>query len=425
MPIAVQTPVFDTLSKAADKVASKNNENAGDGSYWWRTSGHDIAHMLEEADYPEDIQRQLLTFYKDILCPQLGNPPAPESAKASAGWDGNPLSFSFELRESVKNPKVRFVADLTELRPAPKDNPLGTSTTDKLIEVVAKRTPGYDDTFVCALRKVLVYDHLPPTEQANLITKAGQQSSIVGGFDIHRQLPTSDALPVLAKIYYLPGFLAAHANLTKWQACVQALQTLPSISNYPNILQSAACITDYFSDKPEAWQQGVRWLATDLAAPDQARFKMYMRVFGSTFDEIWDFYTLGGRIPNLDDDREKFRDLMDMVSGTTYADARSKEEIGIDRYNSNTQKLTTIYFNLSAANPTPAPKLCIYPMNFAPNDLVIAKGLDQWLRKYGWLKEGEKSMEERVKNVLYVVPSLFHLLLEQIPPMNVLSPANA
>jgi DMATS type aromatic prenyltransferase len=145
----------------------------------------------------------------------------------------------------------------------------------------------------------------------------------------------------------------------------------------------------------------VRYLATDLVKPGKARMKMYMRCWGDSFDEIWDYYTLGGRIPELNEDKEKFRDLVDLLSGSGYETTAGNQEATMTqtRFTSATKKLTAIYFSLSAENPTPAPKLCLYPSNFAPSDEVIAKGLDAWLNKYEW-HEGGKSMEERVKNVL-------------------------
>jgi DMATS type aromatic prenyltransferase len=171
-----------------------------------------------------------------------------------------------------------------------------------------------------------------------------------------------------------------------------AVQQLPDVDSHPNILKSLEMINDYLSDKPEAWQMGTRFLATDLVVPGKARLKVYMRCFGTTFEVIWDFYTLGGRIPKLDEDREKFRDLLNMVSGTTYAESRSQTQMEMERFTSTSQKLTAIYFSLSAKNPYPGPKLCVCRANFAPNDAVIARGLDSWFDKYRW-HQGGKSME--------------------------------
>jgi Tryptophan dimethylallyltransferase len=63
------------------------------------------------------------------------------------------------------------------------------------------------------------------------------------------------------------------------------------------------------------------------------------------------------------------------------------------------RKITIIYFSLSPDNPNPAPKIGIYPPNFAANDGVIARGLNTWLRKYNWTTPS-KSLEDQLRSVL-------------------------
>ncbi|KAH9210396.1 aromatic prenyltransferase [Leptodontidium sp. 2 PMI_412] len=397
MASTTSSAVFQSLDGEAATCNGKV-DMVGVTPYWWNTSGRDLSNMLHEANYPEEVQRQFLSYYRDNICPLLGARPDNSSAKSGVGWDGNPLEYSFELRGSTKKKSVRFVVDLSELRPADKNNTLSMATTQKVVDALAEKTPGFDDTWYRVLKEWFVYSHLSPSEQETLIAKAGQQTSVILGFDIYPHVTKTDRLPVMGKVYFPPCYVAADKGMTRWQAVRSALQQLPSIESFPNILKSANMINDFLSDKPEAWQMGTRYLATDLVAPSKARFKVYMRCFGTTFDEIWDYYTLGGRIPDLDDDKEKFRDLMDFVSGTTYAETRSKNQMELLRFTSASQKLTAIYFSLSADNPYPAPKLCVYPANFAPNDEVIARGLDKWLSKYGWF-DGGKSMEEQVKTV--------------------------
>ena len=404
MAVALQSPMFqslDTVSshqKVMDMVAATTPAKP----YWWNTSGSDLANMLHEANYPEEVQRHFLSYYRDNICPLLGGRPDSTSTKSGVGWDGNPLEYSFELKGSMKSKSVRFVVDLTELRPTDGSQPLSMANTQKVVDALAEKTPGFDDTWYRVLKKWFVYSHLSPSEQQALIAKAGQQTSVIVGFDIYPRITDPESLPVMGKVYFPPCYVAADKGITRWQAVRQAIQQLPDVKSYPNILRSTDIINDYLSDKPEAWQMGTRYLATDLVAPAKARFKVYMRCFGTTFDEIWDYYTLGGRIPDLDDDKQKFRDLMDLVSGTTYAETRSKSQMDVQRFTSATQKLTAIYFAISTDNPYPAPKLCVYPANFAPDDGVIARGLDTWLNKYGW-SDGGKSMEEQVKSVLYVI----------------------
>jgi len=61
-------------------------------SYWWSTSGRDLANMLHEANYPEEAQRSFLSFYQTVICPQLGRQPDANSTKSGVGRMEIPLN---------------------------------------------------------------------------------------------------------------------------------------------------------------------------------------------------------------------------------------------------------------------------------------------------------------------------------------------
>ncbi|KIW87577.1 uncharacterized protein Z519_11902 [Cladophialophora bantiana CBS 173.52] len=394
-PTTVPLPSVEVVKKSAEET--QTNGTTTGANYWWNTSGADLSRMLQEASYPDDVRRHFLDWYRDNICPLLGGRPQSDSPKCAIGWDGNPLEFSFELKGSIKKQAVRFVVDLSQLRPQDSNNLLNPENTQKLVDVLSKEQHGFDDQWYKILKEWFVYDHLPIDEQRALIEKAGQSSPVIVGFDIGPKLEAASQLPVMGKVYFLPCFRAAAQDVTHWQAVSAAIYHLPNVHSYPNILKSCQMITDYLSDKPEPWRMGTRWLATDLISPAKARLKVYNRCFATDFDSIWDYYTLGGRIPNLDGDKDKFRDLMDCLSGVSYEESRSKDEMNMKRFSSMTKKLTAVYFALSADHPYPVPKLCLYPSNFAPNDQVIARGLDTWLTKHGWEDDG-KSVEKQVKS---------------------------
>ncbi|KAK2787334.1 hypothetical protein FQN52_007238 [Onygenales sp. PD_12] len=366
--------------------------------FWWTSSGRGLARMLQESNYPEEVQHSFLTFYRNNVVPLLGDRPDETTPKSMLCRDGSPFEYSFELKSSSQNQGVRIALDLTQLRPADKSNPLGIATSQRFVDILSQKTPAFDDTWYRALRDRLVRSGLFTSEQNALIAKVGQQSSVVMGFDVHRQAVEPGKLPGMGKVYFLPCFAAAAEGITNWQATRSAIQQLPGINSYPNILKSLEMINDYLSDKEEVWQMGARFLAVDLVAPANARLKLYLRCSGTTFEEIWDYYTLGGRIPNLDQDKEKFQALTDTTSGRPYDESRPESQLGLPWFTSNTRKHSYVYFSLSARNPYPAPKLGLYPANFAPNDEVIVKGLDRWLDRYGWPRGG-KSMEEQLKTV--------------------------
>lgn len=118
-------------------------------SYWMRTSGQDLSLMLIEAGYSKECQHEFLSFYQETICPLLGGRPEPASLPTAVGWDGNPFEYSFEFKGSTKKAGVRFVLDLTELRPARKQRLLDVSTVESVLDVLRKKSPLYDETWVC------------------------------------------------------------------------------------------------------------------------------------------------------------------------------------------------------------------------------------------------------------------------------------
>lgn len=372
-----------------------DNTNTAVPSYWWITAGRDLSNLLHEANYPEEVQRQFLTYFRDSICPPLGHRPDSTSTKSGAANDGSPFEYSFELKDSTKSQVVRFSVDLSQLRPADMTNPLSIATTQKVIDSLAARTPGFDDTWFRALTLWFVHSHLPSREQQALIAEVGHQMSLGLGFDIYPRISTPERLPFMVKAYFSPYFTAAAKGITRWQAVHLAIRQLPDVNSYPNILRSLFLIEDYLSEKPQNWENGAGYLATDFVAPGKSRLKIYMNYPGKSFEEIWDYYTLGGRILELENEKEKFRDFMNLVSCTNQYDAETMYQSQADQ----PLYTTVLYFSLSAESPYPNPKICIYPANFAPSDEAIARGLDTWLRKYEW-HDGGKSIEERVKSVL-------------------------
>lgn len=382
----------------------QNGDTTGQ-QYWWNTSGTDLSRMLREADYPEATQRAFLTFYQDVLCPLLGAPPSSTSVKSGVGRDGNPFEYSFELKDTSKKKKtVRFVIDVTQLRPPDQDHPLSIASAQKVVDFLAKRTPGFDDAWYRALFSTFLHHERHSHEQQEIVRKAGYQTPLILGFDIHRELSSPDALPVMAKVYFPPCFTAAAENITRWDVVKRGVHSLPQISTYPNILKALGMIESYISHKGAEYKDGTRYLATDFIAPGKARLKIYFRDPSESFDAIWDYYTLGGSIPHLDEDKEKFRDLFNFTAGLQQGQVMHEDDAeGRKEYTAVRRKATALYFSLSPDNQYPAPKICFYPSNFARDDAVVADGLQRWMERYSWATQSETSIGDRVRKVLCVI----------------------
>ncbi|KAI9162715.1 aromatic prenyltransferase [Paramyrothecium foliicola] len=358
-----------------------------DERYWWNTTGRNVANMMKAARYPEATQHVFLSYYRDLVCPLLGAPPNvdnPNQAK-SWTWDGSTHEYSFELKKGeLDQPEVRFVLDVSPLRPIYTKNPLTTRYTDALVETFAQRTPGFDSAWYNALKRFFDYSHLAPHDQLRLAKEAGHLSPILIGYDISRELASPTALPVTGKAYFLPCFAAAAQGITRFEAIRDSICSLPGIERQPNVLSGLRLIEEYLATKPRDWANGARFLGTDFLSPDRARLKIYLRCPSSEFDDIWDYFTLSGRIPGLGDDKETYRDFVKALGGVA---SRKVGHGGSDNNGMETgsrRKLTTLYFSLDSRYPVPSPKVAFCARNFAASDASVAQGLGTWLEKHNW-----------------------------------------
>jgi hypothetical protein len=116
-------------------------------------------------------------------------------------------------------------------------------------------------------------------------------------------------------------------------------KTLCSIESHPNILRSLDLIQEYLDTKPNEYENGPRYLATDFVTTEKARLNIYMRYPAGSFDDIWDYYTLGGRIPGPDEDNDRFRELM---AFTSYNPDINKAQNDQAHYTAVQRKMTAI-----------------------------------------------------------------------------------
>ncbi|KAK2608292.1 hypothetical protein N8I77_006910 [Diaporthe amygdali] len=396
-PDVIREP--ETASEIVVTDVAALNEDA---LYWWRTSGQDLARMMHEADFPEKTQSQFLDFYRTVICPLLKGRPQPDSLPTAVGWDGNPFEYSWEFKGSTKKSSVRFVLDLSEARPPNKDCPMSVETVERVLEVLSKKSPLYDDHWHRAIERWCVYSNASSEKQRDLIAKAGHQTPTILGFDINPKITEKapDMLPVMIKSYFPPCFVGADRGFTRFQALSLGVRQLPDIGSHPNILLGLKMIEDYVADNPKYEGCG-RGLSTDFVPAGKARLKVYLRYWGDDFDEVWDYYTLGGRIPipDLDEDKEKLRDLIALARGRDYPAHKIRQETEAEKKRRAIlgTKPSSLYFSLTPDKPYPIPKFYFYPGFQAPNDEAIAQGIDTWLEKYGWA-DGGRTMEERTRN---------------------------
>ncbi|KAH7313942.1 aromatic prenyltransferase [Stachybotrys elegans] len=358
--------------------------------------------MLDEANYPQQTKHQFLDFYRDTICPLLGSAPGPGSLPTAVGWDGSPFEYSFEFKGTTRNPGVRFVLDLSQLRPADDEHPLESPNVNAVIKTLSMTSPMFDDSWHRALSRWCVYSNDTPSKQKALVAEAGFRTPTILGFDINPKITklAPELLPVMAKSYFPPDFVGIDKGFNRFQAISLGIRQIPDIGYHPNILLALNMIENYVEARPE-YESCARGLSTDFVKPGKARLKIYIRYWGDTFDDIWDFYTLGGQIPTMEGEEQKIRDLICLACGSEYPAEKREQtsESDTKRRVRFAQKPSSLYFSLSPDKPYPIPKLYFYPASKAHNDEAIAQGLDAWFKKYEWY-DGGKTVEEMVSNVL-------------------------
>lgn len=75
-------------------------------SFWWRTTGYTLAHMLLQACYTIHAQYACLLFYRSTTIPSLGDQPTiggiPTQWKSYATDDFSPIEYSWNWDKAGK-----------------------------------------------------------------------------------------------------------------------------------------------------------------------------------------------------------------------------------------------------------------------------------------------------------------------------------
>lgn len=111
------------------------------------------------------------------------------------------------------------------------------------------------------------------------------------GFD-----PSRDLSALTAKAYFLPDLLAAAHGQTRWRVVRNAVLRLAAMSSPihgESVRSQLHEIDEEINRHPEDVEEDARYLAIDLVTPQKVRVKIYIRVPGHTFGDVWNFFTLG------------------------------------------------------------------------------------------------------------------------------------
>jgi hypothetical protein len=86
--VVIMTVIISSVFRSWE--TDTTNLKVKDG-YWWNTSGRDLANMLHEANYSEEVQHHFLGYYRDNICSLLEARSDSNASKSGVGWDSNSL----------------------------------------------------------------------------------------------------------------------------------------------------------------------------------------------------------------------------------------------------------------------------------------------------------------------------------------------
>ncbi|KZZ91737.1 Aromatic prenyltransferase, DMATS type [Moelleriella libera RCEF 2490] len=285
-----------TATQAFQKVDSDTSFcTEYDAEYWWRSSGHALAVLLEKAGYSEHAQYQLLKFVRGIL-PSLGRAQGGDQQNWLSFMtdDHTPIELSWDWRTGNASPKIRFSIEPIGLDAGTIVDPYNQEAAARLLDYVAQILPADRMDWLFHFRQRL-------TGNMDGASPEGHSSNEFYAFDL-------DEKEIVIKAYLFPGFVAKRRAQTNMDVISDTIRSAPLCT--PAKLEALELFQDYVHD-PETPPLEMDMLAIDLLSPADSRFKIYFRIRDCSFASIEKAMTLGGRLspPGTDRGLQKMRRL--------------------------------------------------------------------------------------------------------------------
>ncbi|KUI58884.1 4-O-dimethylallyl-L-tyrosine synthase [Cytospora mali] len=274
--------------------------------YWWTSSGHALAILLEKAGYPTHAQHQLLEFVRAIT-PSLGFGHAPgreQRWKSFMTDDHTPIELSWDWRTGCSLPKIRFSIEPVGIDAGTHIDPNNQYAASRLLETMARLLPESDMEWLGHFQKQLnnieVMAGIDPIE--------GHRSREFYGFDLNEDGS------IMSKAYFFPGFKAKATRQSNFDVIVDTIKTAPNCT--PGKLQALQIFQEYVYDTSSPLLE-MDMLAIDLVDSAEPRFKIYFRVRDTSFAFVREIMSLGNRIhtPELNRGLEELRRLYHALLG--------------------------------------------------------------------------------------------------------------
>lgn len=195
---------------------------------------------------------------------------------------------------------------------------------------------------------------------------------------------------IVTKVYFLPyvrASLEGIADFSLVKACMSEI----------GVQDSWEMAASYIQSMPELIRPTVAMVAVDCVEPSKNRAKVYVRTHSSSFNDIADLLTLGGKISDeyVAHTLSAMRHLWHLLFPGVGYNTPLTSKRGPEYYPTG----FLIYYEMALGRAIPIPKIYIPVRHYCDSDSKIARALSQYFKDVG-LKEIGGRYEADLKKIL-------------------------
>ena len=331
--------------------------------------------MLESGDYDSFTAQSHLDFFHCNIATHLGKRPIPQDK--SRKWhsfmtdDYTPIELSWSWTSDSSLPIVRYSIEPIGKWAGTRLDPANLKTAERFIRSFKIHCPSADWTWYDLLSREIL--HLG---ENNHRRSCGDLSQIFFAFDLTKN-------DRILKMYLLPAARARHERLSNYSIVLRGISCL-------QLDEEMHCGLDIFAQYITSFRQrdspNVELMGFDCVHPSMSRLKLYIRSPRTSFEDVIDALTLGGRLQEqgLEKVLPSLEFLWAVVLGLDFPVARTQPLPPSDHRTAG----ILYYYEFRPHSKSVKPKLYIPVRHYAKNDFVSASGFSRYLESQGMTLQG-------------------------------------
>jgi DMATS type aromatic prenyltransferase len=306
------------------------------------------------------------------VAPYLGNAPAFSQQQWNSFMtdDGSPIELSWCWREGENRslPAVRYSIEPVGMMAGSKRDPWNLFMSKKFLKNAKANCRTIDLKWFHQLGQILIWKGDQVTSP-----EGGQQNSqLFFAFD----LVGSDTI---LKAYFMPELKARNDRCSTFSLITKAVS---SLSLDPSTSSAFEIFFDYLHTTHQRAQDlEIEILAIDCIQPCKSRIKIYVRSQRTSFNDVVEAMTLGGRIRDQGC-QEAIRSLKQLWSSVLSLDINLPPSKRLPSKDHRTAGIL-YYFEFKPGSPAIKSKVYIPVRHYGVDDFEIACGLSQFLESRG------------------------------------------